>query len=465
MSTPKWVAVGVGVAVLLLGGYAIGAGLAGNGTTPAGSDATTATSQPDTGGTQERDAGSVPDSPPSTIEGCDIPTGEPFLDGDSTAMQVIGEQEGISVEAAAYPRPGYEGNPWTQWGQGLVLGDGRYLSAIGDHIGADGNSYLYEYDPSTGALTMIGDVLSYVDHEPGSWGYGKVHGQIVAGACGEAYFATYWGTRDGLVYDSSYAGDVLFRVDPAGRTITNLGAPIPEHGVPSLAGAPSLGLVYGEALRPDAEDDVDGGPLFVYDTRAQSVIFTGPDGPHQGYRNILVDANGRAYYSTGNGGLAVYDPETNDVTSFDGQLPGAWLRAATEPTEDGRVFGVTDADEVFFVLHPDGEIETLGPARAYTTSMVAHPDGGSFYYVPDAHGGAWESGAPLIEVDGETGEETVLVELNPMAESNLGLRLGGTYSLGIDASGSRLYIGMNAGDLGEEEAGFGEVVLLIVHLP
>ena len=32
-----------------------------------------------------------------------------------------------------------------------------------------------------------------VEHEPGAWGYGKIHAQMVVGPCGEVYVATYWG--------------------------------------------------------------------------------------------------------------------------------------------------------------------------------------------------------------------------------------------------------------------------------
>lgn len=80
------------------------------------------------------------------------------------------------VEAVVYPRPSYEGRPWTQWGQGLVLDDGTFVSAIGDHCGVNGNSYFYAFDPSSSTLRLVADVLSAVGHQPRSWGYGKVHG-------------------------------------------------------------------------------------------------------------------------------------------------------------------------------------------------------------------------------------------------------------------------------------------------
>src|SRR5690606_34918946 len=131
--------------------------------------------------------------------------------------------DGPRVRAAVYPRPDYEGNPWSQWGQGVVLEDGRFLSAIGDHLGRDGNSYLFEYDPGSDRLVRIGDVAGPAGHEEGDWGYGKVHAQMVTGPCGEVYAATYWGTRSDLVYGGSYDGDVLLRLDPERRTTESLG--------------------------------------------------------------------------------------------------------------------------------------------------------------------------------------------------------------------------------------------------
>ena len=61
---------------------------------------------------------------------------------------------------AVYPLPDYEGRLWSQWGQGVVLEDGRILSAVGDHDGTGGNSFFYELDPASGRLTLVGDVLS-----------------------------------------------------------------------------------------------------------------------------------------------------------------------------------------------------------------------------------------------------------------------------------------------------------------
>jgi hypothetical protein len=68
-------------------------------------------------------------------------------------VQRIHDADGITIDAAVYPHPDYIGNPWSQWGQGIVGPNGVYYSAIGDHLGADGNSYVYTYDPASGSLT------------------------------------------------------------------------------------------------------------------------------------------------------------------------------------------------------------------------------------------------------------------------------------------------------------------------
>ena len=114
-----------------------------------------------------------------------------------------------------------------------------YYSAIGDHLGADGNSYVYTYDPASGSLTQIVDVLELTDHNSGAWGYGKVHAQMALGPCDEIFFTTYWGSRRGLTYENGYEGDLLFHIDPYG-----------QHGRQSRGARCAAGIPdYGRVLR------------------------------------------------------------------------------------------------------------------------------------------------------------------------------------------------------------------------
>jgi len=376
-----------------------------------------------------------------------------------TLQERTGSQSGVDV--VIYPRPDYAGKPWSQWGQGIALDDGRVLSAIGDSLGAGGNSYLYEYDPSTGTLTQFGDALSIAGPNAGEWGFGKIHAPMVQGSCGDIYVSTYWGTRRGLAFSESYQGDVLLRLDPDGRTIENLGVILPEHGVASMSTWPEGGLIYAEAADPFGKKT---GSFIVIDMETGDVIFEDDDPSHGGYRSIAVDAQGRAYITWDGDGLARYDPATNTLEPIDTTMPGAVLRWATPPDETDTVYAVSRDPAVFFSLDATGAIDEIAPARGYTTSMALAPDGQTFYYIPDAHGGAWRSGTALIAVDTATGDETVIVELNPLIESGIGLRAGGTYNVVVDPSGERVYIGLNAGDPATRDS-FGETVLAIVTLP
>lgn len=376
-----------------------------------------------------------------------------------TIQERTGDQPGVDV--VVYPRPDYAGRPWSQWGQGIVLDDGRLLSAIGDHVGADGNSFLYEYDPSTRTLTQFADALTVAGHQPGDWGFGKVHAAMVEGPCGDIYLSTYWGTRRGLTYTETYQGDVLFRLDAEGRTIENFGVILPGHGVASLASWPEGGLLYAEAADPFGQKT---GSFVVLDAQTGELVFEDDSASHGGYRSIAVDAQGRAYITWDGDGLARYDPATNTLEVLDTSMPGSILRWATPPDSADTMYAVSRDPAVFFSIDAQGGIAELAPARGYTTAMGLSPDGGTFYYVPDAHGGAWEQGTSLIAVDTATGADTVVVELNPLIEPALGLRTGGTYNVVVDPTGERVFIGLNAGDPATRDT-FGEVVLAIVTLP
>jgi hypothetical protein len=387
------------------------------------------------------------------------PDGQDWSDEPSVELVEIGP----SVRAAVYPRPDYEGDPWSQWGQGVVLPDGRFISALGDHHGPDGNSFIYEYDPDSERLTQISDVLSLTDHRDGEWGYGKIHAQMVLGPCGEVFAATYWGTRNNLVYEGDYRGDLLLRLNPDERTIENFGPILEGHGVPSMAGWAEGGLLYAEAANPTLWEP-QRGALAVLDMDTGKRIFATPDEEsHRGFRAMAVDRDGRVMFSRADGSLARWDPATEEVAETDIVLPGPFLRAATAPAPDGTVYLVTQDPYTFFALEADGNLRELGAAAGYTASMALAPDGSRFWYVPDAHGGAAERDTPVIEVDTETGEQRTVIELDPLARESLGLTLGGTYNVAIDADGSTLYLGMNAAPVGADDT-FGEVVLVVMEL-
>ncbi len=119
----------------------------------------------------------VSDEPTTSVDrpaSCESSGGESWSNEGSASLELLGQEGDLSIYAAEYPLPGPTEGLWTQWGQGIALGDGRHMSAVGDHLGVDGNSWFYLYDDANRSLTRIFDVLSVVPHEEGAGGYGKM---------------------------------------------------------------------------------------------------------------------------------------------------------------------------------------------------------------------------------------------------------------------------------------------------
>ena len=390
-------------------------------------------------------------------KGC-APNGErvDFEADISVELHRIFDSNGLTIDAALYPRPDYAGNPWSQWGQGILAPTGRYYSAIGDHNGADGNSFIYEYDPTTNELVMVADILSNVDHSAGAWGFGKIHAQMSLGPCDEIFFATYWGSRRGLEYADGYEGDLLFHIDPHERTLVGHGLIMAELGFPTMASSPEHGVLYTIGVDPVT----NRGTFFVLDARSEEILFSAQASP--GYRDIAVDGHGIAYFSIAKGQYSLYDPSANEIiTTID--APGSFLRADAT-TAEGVIVGVSQNPETFFTIDSDQSLTQLGSASGYTTSVALGAGEEEFFYLPGAHGNAADNGAMLKAVNRHTGEERNVVALADIIENSLGVTIGGTYNLVSDPANNRLYLGANVDPDGTND-GFGEVALLVIGLP
>src|SRR5262245_25771605 len=164
--------------------------------------------------------------------------------------------------------PEFEKTLWSNWGNGCIASNGKYYFAIGDHRGYDGNSSVYEYDPTKGSVEKIIDIAEAIGQKKGDYGHGKIHSPIYEYQ-GALYFSTFWG-KGNLVEEAAqkgYKGSLLFRYDLKSRKLENLGTIAPGSGLPASILDSSHGLLYLYAVKK--------GDVVVYDLRNKSVKWKG----------------------------------------------------------------------------------------------------------------------------------------------------------------------------------------------
>lgn len=211
-------------------------------------------------------------------------------------------------------------------------------------------------------------------------------------------------------------------------------------------------LLFMEGVEPFT----DRGSLVVYDLSSRRTVDLVRAEGHGLFRSLLVDPQGRIHLSAGDRTLSYGSGGLGEGLV----LPGEGLRAAA--TMGDVAVAVTNDPARLFSVDTAGRVVDLGPARGYTTSLAADPERRVVFWMPDAHGGAWRSGAPVYRLELDTGEVTKLVDLQPAVGERLGVRVGGSYNLVYDQDRRLLYVGLNTGD---EDLSFGKPVLAVVAIP
>ncbi len=396
------------------------------------------------------------------------------------------------VEAVLYPISlQLEGREWSQWGDGTIGLDGRFYSAIGDHGGPGGRSYVYAFDAGTHKLDLVIDQQSLLGQQPDSWGFGKIHGRLDQFDDGWLYWATYWGTAPPPGHTQS---DELYgmavRANPRTGEGEILGVLDVPFVIPSSMADTRRGLLY--ALPCDR--DWQGQGFLVYDLAQRRTIYRGHADTEASRRFIFVDeTDGSAWFSvrpvpgSPQVWLARYDSATNQVEEQALRLPPGSdpVRAGTEHLDPlGRFYGVGNGQLLRFdpagrtvepvgLLWPKRHDSRADPASssvpgAYTTVLEISPGGRYLYAIPNAHGLAWRDGAPVLQFDTRTGVCKVLAFLGPVFEQRYSYRVGGTYCLELSPDGSSLYFGTNGELLGTEpadESAFGHPACMVLHIP
>ena len=393
------------------------------------------------------------------------------------------------IDAVLYPIPlQEEGVLWSQWGDGLIASDGRFWSAIGDHGGPGGRSYVYAYDPEDRRLELVFDQQLLLGQRQGDWGFGKIHCRLEELEDGRICWGTYWGNAppEDWEQENEHHGMVV-AADPSARRLDILGILKRPYVIPAAMADTRRGLFY--ALPCDR--NWQGQGFAVFDLRQGRTIYYGHVETEASRRFVLVDeAGGGAWFSvrpdtSRQVWLARYDAASNTVEERALPLPEGYgpMRAGTEKRDRrGLFYGVCEGRLVR--IDPEGRSsEPLGavwPAAgglagegphhgAYTTALEISPGGRYLYAVPWAHGQAWSHGAPVVQFDLKTGARKVLAFLGPLFEGRFGYRVGGSYCLELSADGERLFIGINGQllepDVQPPESAFGHPACMVLHIP
>jgi hypothetical protein len=215
---------------------------------------------------------------------------------------------------------------------------------------------------------------------------------------------------------------------------------------------------------------VKSGDLLVYDLQQRAVKFRGGGDVQEGNRNIMLDREGNAYFGTKDGRIGRYNRSNNKVEMTRGKLPAGSLRASTDPTHGGVIFGITQSGRMFAYDSKTEAVADLGPSvgSEYTAVMVLSPDNWFIYYAPGAHGSGAKMGTPIVQYDIAKKSHKVLGFLNPAMRRQFNYNIGGSYNIKLSADGSTLFCIFNGAPLdpaARKEQTFGQPCLVVLHIP
>lgn len=390
-----------------------------------------------------------------------------------TALAVARVPPTVEVYVFTNLPDGGRGTLWSSWGDGCIASNGHYYTAIGNHLdfaAGLGESRVYDYDPATRTVRLLFNLREHAP-DPAIAG-GKIHSRIEEGRDGRLYFATFWGKQPKKAGGTNFVGGALFRYDPRTDRTDNLGVPVAGQGLStSRLDARRLWLYfYAEP----------SGDLVAYDLEQHAIAFRGGGGTQAGNRNIMLDAEGCAYFSGADGFLWRYSPATNGLTKTRAQLPEApagaprasrHLRASTRAGKDGRLYGFT-MPGILFAFDPKTEtVEDLGPNFGhgeYTAVVELSPDERFLYYAPGSHGSAVRIGCPVVQYELATRRHKVLAYLNAPLRERFSYHVGGSYNLKITPDGGTLFVTFNGAPLvtgARKTEAFGQPALVALQIP
>ena len=365
------------------------------------------------------------------------------------------------VEMMYYPGQNYSGNPWCFRGVGSAR-DGKYYSALCDHLAPLGTAKLFEYDSATKQFRLLVDTAKYlksVGQITADMNYspGEVQTRIEFGSDGWLYYGTTRGSTRVTNDANGFKGEWVLRTDPkSGKTEIVCAFPVPKHCILASVLDPERMIFYGGTAAGDYR--VKDVRFFAVDVKTGKVIKAAKNGFD---RYVIFSRSNGCLYWDGN----KYDPRTNDITTSE----APHVRSATVETPQGVVYGTSHRKADLWAFDVKKEkLSWLGPgavaSQEYVSSIHADPSGRYLYFVPGAHGGASKDGAPIVQVDVKTGQRKVLAFLHKFFQKKYGYNLDGCFCSVLDEKGEKLYISWDGWREGQPR-GMESSVLTVVHIP
>ena len=407
--------------------------------------------------------------PPRLPDGISVATmtSDELIEPPSSLKGMAVAKTAPVVDFLYYPGQTYKGNPWSNWGDGVVA-DGKYYSSIGDHKAPEGNAFVYEYDSKAKSLRYIVDIRKLLNLPEGHYTPGKIHGRLDMGADGWLYFSTHRGSTRVTTDQYHYQGDWILRHHPKrGKTQIVAHGPVGQQCIPCSVLDPERLIFYGGTVAGDINDKRN--MFFAYDMRSRKLVYSCYKGPAR--YMIFAMSTGRVYFTPGLAGqLYRYEPRKGG--SKIGLAAEIGLRAATQETPQGFIYTVSKEGALLYRFDTKTEdVKQIGSAaigsQTYITSIDSDPTGRYLYYVPGAHGGSEKDGAAVVQFDTQTKKKKVIAFLHPFLKKRYGYTPLGTFSTAVDPAGDRLYITWN-GNLGGSSRGrltWDACALTVIHIP
>lgn len=343
---------------------------------------------------------------------------------------------------------------WSSWGDIALAKDGSVYCGIGDHgndVGGDARCFVYRFDPKTSRLTQVVDMNKVVPPKEGQPAWSKIHAKIDEGTDGCIYFSCTLndGNRAKLPthgFHEGFPGGQLYRYDPRTGT-TTVFASLP----PRRCTATSILDTQRNLWWCNLESG-DGNALWCLDMKSGKPVYQGQDKSVGFNRAFALLNDGSILFNGELEGddaplmrLNLNDQQIRKTKSVFKSSPG--MRCATRETKDGKIYGITYKTTQLYCYHTKkDELEILGSdwlLGSYVSVCELSPDERFVYYLPGAHGKAFQDGTPVCQYEIATRKLKVLAFLAPALEKEIGYVPGGTYGIKLSADGSQLYINFN----------------------